>query len=237
VTDLTENFRRVQRQIETAARVANRHLDSITLVAVSKTRPAGEVLQLAALGQRDFGENQVQEGIEKIRDCEDASLTWHFIGRVQSNKTRLVAEHFQWVHSLDRAKIADRLDAHRPHGAPPLNICLQVSMGDEASKGGVDPEDLPALAAHVAGLPRLRLRGLMCLPPQPHQPEDSRPWFARLRALAQRLRAQGYLLDQLSMGMSADLEPAIAEGATLVRVGSAIFGQRQPERDDQRLRT
>jgi PLP dependent protein len=237
VTDLTENFRRVQRQIETAARVANRDLDTITLVAVSKTRPAGEVLQLAALGQRHFGENQVQEGIEKIRGCEDASLTWHFIGRLQSNKARLVAEHFQWVHSLDRTKIADRLDAHRPPGAPPLNICLQVSMGDEASKGGIDPEALPALAAHVAGLPGLRLRGLMCLPPPPHQPQDSRPWFARLRALAERLQAQGFVMDQLSMGMSADLETAITEGATLVRVGSAIFGQRLPAPGERNPRT
>ncbi|MCC5862111.1 MAG: YggS family pyridoxal phosphate-dependent enzyme [Gammaproteobacteria bacterium] len=229
MTDLTERFRQVRREIESAAQVAKRDMGDITLVAVSKTRPAEAVSALAALGQRHFGENQAQEGASKIAACDDERLTWHFIGHLQSNKTRLVAEHFDWVHSLDREKIADRLSAQRPHYAPALEVCLQVALSDEATKGGVHPEALAALAEHVAGLPRLRLRGLMCLPPPPATPEDSRPYFRRLRELAARLRAAGIPIDQLSMGMSADLAPAIAEGATLVRVGTALFGARSTD--------
>lgn len=227
MTDLTDSFRRVKLEIETAAQVAKRAPATIRLVAVSKTRAAAEVLALADLGQRDFGENQAAEGVEKIRACAQAGLCWHFIGQLQSNKTRLVAEHFQWVHSVDRYKIAERLNRQRPHHAPPLNVCLQVAISDEASKGGVTPADLPALAAQVARLPRLRLRGLMCIPPAPERPEDSRPYFARLRELAEALRGQGLAIDELSMGMTADLTAAIMEGATLVRVGTAIFGPRQ----------
>ncbi len=226
MTDLTERFRQVRREMESAAQVAKRDIGEVTLVAVSKTRPAEAVRALAALGQQHFGENQAQEGASKIAACARAQLTWHFIGQLQSNKTRLVAENFDWVHSLDREKIADRLSAQRPHYAPPLEVCLQVALSGESTKGGVRPEALSALAAHVAGLPRLRLRGLMCLPPPPATAEDSRPYFRRLRTLAEALRAQGLALDQLSMGMSADLGPAIAEGATLVRVGTALFGRR-----------
>lgn len=226
VTELTERFRLVHQEIEAAAQVADRDPSGITLVAVSKTRPAAAVTALAGLGQRHFGENQVQEGVAKIHACADKRLTWHFIGQLQSNKTRLVAEHFHWVHSIDRAKIAERLSAQRPAEAPAMEVCLQVALSDESSKGGITPEALPALARHVASLPRLRLRGLMCLPPPPGDPEDSRPYFRRLRALADALRTDGLALDQLSMGMSADLAPAIAEGATLVRVGTALFGRR-----------
>ena len=228
MTDLTDSFRRVKLEIETAAQVAKRDPEQVTLVAVSKTRTASEVLELATLGQRDFGENQAAEGVAKIRACARADLRWHFIGRLQSNKTRLVAEHFQWVHSIDRYKIAERLSRQRPHYAQPLNVCLQVAISEEASKGGVAPAQLPQLAAQVAELPGLRLRGLMCIPPAPDRPEDSRPYFARLRALAAALRAEGLPIDELSMGMTADLVPAIMEGATMVRVGTAIFGPRRP---------
>jgi len=232
VTDLTDSFRRVKLEIETAAQVAKRDPADIRLVAVSKTRSAAEVLALAALGQRDFGENQAAEGVEKIRACAQTQLCWHFIGQLQSNKTRLVAEHFQWVHSVDRYKIAERLNRQRPHHAPALNVCLQVAISDEPSKGGVSPAELAALAAQVARLPRLRLRGLMCIPPAPKRPEDSCPYFARLRELAAALRAQGLGVDELSMGMTADLVPAIMEGATLVRVGTAIFGPRPTNEQD-----
>jgi pyridoxal phosphate enzyme (YggS family) len=229
VTELTERLRQVRRQIETAARVAKRDPASIRLVAVSKTRPASSVRALAALGQRDFGENQVQEAVDKIRDCAAAGLVWHFIGQIQANKTRAVAEHFDWVHSLDRPRIAERLNAQRPFYAAPLNVCLQVALTPESGKGGVAPGELAALAANVAELPRLALRGLMCLPPAPQDPEDSRPWFARLRELAEALRGQGLPVTELSMGMSADLAPAIEEGATMVRVGTALFGARGPD--------
>ncbi len=228
MTDLTDSFRRVKLEIETVAQVAKRDPAAIKLVAVSKTRSAAEVLALAALGQRDFGENQAAEGVAKIRACDQARLCWHFIGQLQSNKTRLVAEHFQWVHSVDRYKIAERLDRQRPHHVPALNVCLQVAISNETSKGGVAPDELAALAARVARLPRLRLRGLMCIPPAPERPEDSRPYFARLRELAGTLRGEGLAMDELSMGMTADLTAAIMEGATLVRVGTAIFGPRQP---------
>ncbi len=227
MTDLTDSFRRVKLEIETVAQVAKRNPASVRLVAVSKTRNAAEVLALADLGQRDFGENQAAEGVAKIRACARAGLRWHFIGQLQSNKTRLVAEHFQWVHSVDRYKIAERLNDQRPPHVPALNVCLQVAVSDEPSKGGVAPDELPALAARVARLPRLRLRGLMCIPPAPEHPDDSRPYFAQLRELAAALRAQGLPVDELSMGMTADLAAAIMEGATLVRVGTAIFGPRQ----------
>ena len=231
MTELTERLRQVHDQIETAARVAKRDPRSITLVAVSKTRPASAVRALAALGQRNFGENQVQEGVDKIGACTGLGLTWHFIGQLQSNKTRPVAEHFDWVHSLDRARIAERLNSQRPFYAPALNVCLQVALAGEQGKAGVAPEALAALAADVAGMPRLALRGLMCLPPAPSEPEDSRPWFAGLRALAEALQAQGFGVTELSMGMSADLAPAIEEGATMVRVGTALFGAREPVDD------
>ena len=180
----------------------------------------------AALGVRDFGESYLQEALEKMAALREVELTWHFVGRLQANKTRPIAESFAWVHGVDRLKIAERLAAQRPYYAPPLNLCLQVNVAGETAKAGVAPADLPALAAAVAALPRVRLRGLMCIPPEEADAARQRAWFARLRQLLQSLNNSGARLDTLSMGMSADFEAAILEGATIVRVGSALFGPR-----------
>jgi len=168
----------------------------------------------------------VQESTGKIAALADLPLTWHFIGQLQANKTRAVAEHFQWVHTVDRARIAERLNAQRPHYAPPLEVLLQVKPGDEATKGGVSPDDTPALAEAVAGMPRLKLRGLMCIPADSRTEHEQRQPFRRLRELLGALNAGGHRLDTLSMGMSNDLEAAVLEGATIVRVGTAVFGPR-----------
>ena len=216
----------VRARIAAAAQHYGRDPSHITLIAVSKTHPASSVAQLAELGQRDFGENYLQEALTKIDALRDRALTWHFIGQLQSNKTRAVAEHFDWVHTVDRAKLADRLDAQRPSHALPLAVCVQVHLGDEASKGGAAPEQLPELLAHIATLPRLQLRGLMAIPPEETDSDAQRAWFARLRALFDAARQRHPQLDTLSMGMSADLEAAIAEGATAVRIGTALFGPR-----------
>lgn len=229
MTELTESLRAVQRRIETAARLANREPGGITLLAVSKTHPPAAVRELAAAGQRHFGENQVQEALPKIVACADLDVCWHFIGRLQSNKTRAVADRFAWVHSVDRDRLARRLSEQRPFHAPPLQVCLQVRLGDEATKGGIDEAQLPALADAVAALPRLALRGLMGIPPPPAAPGDSRPWFGRLRELMRMLNDRGHSMDTLSMGMTADLEDAVLEGATIVRVGTAVFGPRVRE--------
>jgi hypothetical protein len=221
-----ERLASVLARIESAARRAGRDPSEVTLLAVSKQQPAVVVRAAAAAGQRQFGENYVQEALAKLESLRDLPLTWHFIGQLQANKTRDVAVAFQWVHTLDRAKIAARLSAHRPHYAGPLDVLLQVRLAEEDGKGGVAPEQLPALAEIVAGLPRLRLRGLMCIPPPQADAALARAPFRRLRELALDLNRGGYLLDTLSMGMSADLEAAIAEGATIVRVGTAIFGPR-----------
>jgi pyridoxal phosphate enzyme (YggS family) len=222
----SEGFRRVLSRIETAARRAGRDPASVALLAVSKQQPESAIRALAQAGQRDFGENYVQEATTKIADLRDLPLTWHFIGQLQGNKTREVAEHFQWVHTIDRERIAERLSAQRPHYAPPLEVLLQVKLADEAAKGGVTPAALPALATAVAGLPRLRLRGLMCIPPDAQGEEEQRRPFRRLRELLASLNATGHQLDTLSMGMSSDLEAAVVEGATIVRVGTAVFGPR-----------
>jgi pyridoxal phosphate enzyme (YggS family) len=198
----------------------------VTLVAVSKTRPATAIRSAYEEGQRDFGENYLQEALEKIAAFPGEALVWHFIGPIQSNKTRAIAEHFDWVHSVDRLKLARRLNDQRPPDMPPLNVCLQVNISGEASKSGVEPEALAALATSVAELPRLRLRGLMAIPAASDDPEQQRRPFRALREALERLRADGLALDTLSMGMTNDLEAAIAEGATLVRVGTAIFGPR-----------
>jgi len=198
---------------------------AVTLVAVSKTRAAAEIEAAAACGQTDFGENYLQEALAKMTACRPA-LTWHFIGPVQSNKTRDVAARFAWVHALDREKIARRLDAARPAALPPLNVCLEVNISGEASKSGVAPGEIGALATAVAGLPRLRLRGLMTMPAPATEFEAQRRPFRRLRELFESLRADGHALDTLSMGTSGDMEAAIAEGATMVRIGTAIFGPR-----------
>ena len=216
----------VRERIAAAARAAGRDPASVTLIGVSKAQPAGAVRAAAAEGLGDVGENYVQEALAKMDELADLAVTWHFIGPLQANKTRPVAERFQWVHSVDRAKIARRLSEQRPHYAPPLNVCLQVHLGDEPSKSGIDPSGLPALAAEVAALPRLALRGLMCVPPPEADAARQRHWFAELRRLRDALVAGGHRLDALSMGMSADFEAAIAEGATHVRVGTAIFGAR-----------
>ncbi len=199
------------------------------LLAVSKTFGADAVLEAVAAGQRAFGENYLQEGVDKIKAVQEAGaprLEWHFIGPIQSNKTRPIAEHFDWVHTVEREKIAQRLSEQRPAGLAPLQICLQVNISGEASKSGVTPQELSALAHKVAALPNLTLRGLMAIPEPVEDYAQQRAAFAALRALYQQLRAEGLALDTLSMGMSADLRAAIVEGATIVRVGSAIFGSR-----------
>jgi PLP dependent protein len=216
----------VRRRIAQAARDAGRSARSVTLLAVGKAQPAALLAAAAACGISDFGENYLQEALEKIAALHDPRLTWHFIGRIQANKTRPIAEHFAWVHTVDRLKVAERLSAQRPAHAPPLNVCLQVNVAGELTKGGVAPAELPALAAAVAALPRLVLRGLMCIPPVEAEPSRQRAWFAKLHALEQRLNASGSRLDTLSMGMSGDFEAAILEGATIVRVGTALFGAR-----------
>ena len=222
--NLPEQVRIVRNRIISASRAAMRNVDSVTLLAVSKAQPANKVRAVAQLGVRDFGESYLQEALDKIEALRDLSLTWHFIGRLQANKTRPVAASFDWVHGVDRLKIAERLSEQRPFHAPPLNVCLQVNIAGEASKGGVTTEELPALATAVAALPRLKLRGLMCIPPGEDDP--TRHWFASMRRLLEALNAAGAKLDTLSMGMSGDFESAILEGATLVRIGTALFGSR-----------
>jgi PLP dependent protein len=217
----------VRERVAQAASAAGREPDSVHLVAVSKLQPVAMVRDAATAGQVDFGENYVQEGCDKIAALADVpGLVWHFIGQLQGNKTREVAEHFHWVHTVDRGRIAARLSAQRPAHMPPLQVLLQVSLADEPGKGGVTPAELPALAAAVAVLPRLQLRGLMCIPPPAAGLEAQRQPFRQLRELLVALQAAGHPLDTLSMGMSDDLEAAVLEGATLVRVGTAIFGRR-----------
>ncbi len=221
-----ERLQQLHERIRRAALAAGRDPASIGLVAVSKTRPAGALAALAAAGQRRFGENYLQEALEKIEALADPGLEWHFIGPVQSNKTRAIAARFHWLHSLDRLRIARRLSEQRPPGLPPLQVCLQVNISAEASKAGVSLRELPELARQVAALPRLRLRGLMALPAPESDPQRQREPFARLREALEALNREGFELDTLSMGTSADLEAAIAEGATLVRVGTDLFGPR-----------
>jgi hypothetical protein len=200
---------------------------SVDLLAVSKTKPAAAILELAQQGQRAFGENYVQEALPKITQLASHGLEWHFIGPLQANKTRAVAEHFAWCHSLDRERIALRLNAQRPEPAPPLNVLIEVNADAELSKSGVAPADVPALAAIVTQLPRLRLRGLMALPAPVADVEAQRQVFRRVRSLFETLNAAGLDLDTLSIGTSADFEAAIAEGATMVRIGTALFGPRE----------
>lgn len=230
MSTIEEKLQAVRRAIAQAATEARRPPDSVSLLAVSKTFGADAVLAAAAAGQTAFGENYLQEALDKIVAVRlalpNADLDWHFIGPIQSNKTRPIAEHFDWVHTVEREKIAARLSEQRPEGMPDINICLQVNISGEASKSGVAPQELPALARAVAQLPRLRLRGLMAIPEPQSDPALQRAAFAQLRELYEQLRAEGLPLDTLSMGMSADLQAAVLEGATIVRVGSAIFGAR-----------
>ncbi len=221
------NMQAVRQRVADAARACGRDPAAVGLIAVSKTFGADAVAAAHACGQRVFGENYVQEAVDKIVALASLGLEWHFIGPIQSNKTRQIAENFAWVHSVDRAKIAERLSAARPDALAPLQVCIQINIGDENTKSGVAPADAPALARAIAALPRLKLRGLMTIPPASDDPAQQRRYFAELRKLKEQLAMAGVALDTLSMGMSADLEAAIAEGATLVRVGTAIFGQRQ----------
>jgi len=230
MSTIAANLQAVEATISAAAQAAKRPRSSVQLLAVSKTFPMEAVLEAIAAGQRAFGENYLQEGVEKIaavaRAQPDVQVEWHFIGPIQSNKTRPIATSFAWVHTVERVKIAQRLSEQRPPEMGPLNICLQVNISGEATKSGATPAELPALARQVAGLPNLRLRGLMAIPEAQSDPALQRAAFAKLRALADSLRADGLNIDTLSMGMSGDMEAAILEGATIVRVGSAIFGVR-----------
>ncbi|MFJ1341123.1 YggS family pyridoxal phosphate-dependent enzyme [Pseudomonas caricapapayae] len=223
MSTIADNLSTLAARISAAAEAAGRASSDIRLLAVSKTKPAAAVREAFAAGVRDVGENYLQEALNKQGELTDLPLTWHFIGPIQSNKTRAIAEHFDWVHSVDRLKIAQRLSEQRPEGLEPLNICLQVNVSGEASKSGCTPAELPALASAIAALPRLRLRGLMAIP----EPTDDRAAqeaaFARVRELQASLDLD---LDTLSMGMSHDLEAAIAQGATWVRIGTALFGAR-----------
>ena len=226
MTPISANLQAVHARIAAAARAAGRDEKDVSLLAVSKTWPAEYVRLAADAGQHAFGENYVQEGVAKVAELESLGLEWHFIGPLQSNKTRPVAEHFDWVHSIERMKIAERLSEQRPAGKVSLNVCLQVNVSGEASKSGCAPEEAVALAKAIAALPNLRLRGLMCIPEPVEDVEAQRRPFRQLRELYEQLRAEGLPLDTLSMGMSHDIEAAIAEGATMVRVGTAIFGER-----------
>ncbi|QBP77031.1 YggS family pyridoxal phosphate-dependent enzyme [Herbaspirillum huttiense] len=230
MSSIAQHLQHVQQQIAQAAGQAGRLPSSVQLLAVSKTFGPEAVAEAVAAGQRAFGENYLQEALDKIAALPalvpETPLEWHFIGPLQSNKTRPIAEHFDWVHSVDRLKIAQRLSEQRPEELGPLNICLQVNISAEASKSGLTPEELPEVAAQVAQLPRLRLRGLMAIPAPSDDMKQQRAAFAAVRGLYEQLRTGGLALDTLSMGMSADLEAAVAEGATIVRVGSAIFGAR-----------
>jgi len=226
--NLPAAVREVRTCMARAAAAAGRSAHSVTLLAVGKAQPAELLAAAADCGISDFGESYLQEALGKITALQGRGLTWHFIGRIQANKTRPIAESFAWVHALDRLKVAERLAAQRPPRAPPLYVCLQVNVAGEASKGGVAPAELPALAAGVRCLPHLTLRGLMCIPPEETEPARQRGWFARLRVLRDELNAAGHSLDTLSMGMSADFESAILEGATIVRLGTILFGARPP---------
>jgi len=233
MSTIAGNLQAVEATIQAACDAAHRPRSTVQLLAVSKMFPPEAVLEAVAAGQRAFGENYLQEGVDKIaavaKALPDTPLEWHFIGPIQSNKTRPIAAHFDWVHTVERLKIAQRLSEQRSPELGPLNICLQVNISGEASKSGAAPEELVELAQAVAALPHLRLRGLMAIPEPQEDPELQRIPFARLRALAQEIARSGIHLDTLSMGMSGDMRAAVIEGATIVRVGSAIFGARHYE--------
>lgn len=221
-----DNIPKVLQRLRRSAKKYDRAENDILLLAVSKTRPAQDIRAAFHAGLADFGESYLQEAVAKIGELADLPLTWHFIGPIQSNKTRPIAEHFHWVHSVDREKIARRLNDQRPAELPPLQVCLQVNISGEESKSGCSPEELPALARAVSAMPRLRLRGLMAIPAASDDEMAQRRAFARLRRALEALQADFPELDTLSMGMSGDMEAAVAEGSTIVRVGTAIFGPR-----------
>ena len=227
MTEIAKTLAQVTARIEKAAQQAARAPQEITLLAVSKTKPAQRVREAYAAGQRRFGENYLQDALPKIAELADlGDIEWHYIGRIQSNKTRDIAGHFAWVHGIDKLKHAQRLSEQRPANLPPLQCCIQVNLSGEASKGGVSPQDLPALAQQIAALPHLQLRGLMTMPDPNSSPETQSQVFQQLARLQEQLNADGLSLDTLSMGMSGDLELAIAAGSTMVRIGTDIFGAR-----------
>jgi pyridoxal phosphate enzyme (YggS family) len=223
VTEITEHLREIVERVAHASTSSGRSVDSVTIVAVSKGQPVSAIAAVHRAGLAHFGESYVQEALEKIDALFGSGVIWHFIGKLQGNKTRQVAERFDWVHTVDRIRIAERLNEQRPPFAAPLNVLIQVNQGSELQKGGVAERDVAALARAIHSLPRLALRGLMTIPPQGENPKR---WFAELATLRARLAAEGIPLDTLSMGMSSDFEDAIAAGATLVRIGTAIFGSR-----------
>ena len=226
MTSITNNLQSVRKRIASAAAACGRDSAELTLVAVSKKNPAEAVREAWQAGHCDFAENFLQEALPKQEELAGLPLTWHFIGRMQSNKTRPIAEHFQWVHTVDRYKTAQRLSQQRPADLPPLNLCIQVNVGDPEHKAGVDPAEVVELARQISGLPRLLLRGLMCMPPESDDTDTQRAYFRILGQLRHELLQHGFQIDTLSMGMSGDLEGAVAEGATMLRIGTAIFGQR-----------
>ncbi|MDX1432109.1 MAG: YggS family pyridoxal phosphate-dependent enzyme [Gammaproteobacteria bacterium] len=227
MSSIAQSLAEIRNRVTIMERRHGRAPGSVRVVAVSKTKPASAVREAAEAGQRDFGENYLQDAVAKIEALEALALTWHFIGPIQSNKTRPIAARFAWVHSLDRARIARRLSEQRPATLPPLEVCIQVNVSGESSKSGIEPDRLTELAREVGELPRLRLRGLMTLPPPCDDFETQRRPFRKLRELLDELNASGLDLDTLSMGMTHDMEAAIAEGATWVRIGTAIFGARE----------
>jgi PLP dependent protein len=226
VTEITAHLANIVERVARATAHAQRTPGSVQIIAVSKQHSVSAVAAAYAAGLRHFGESYVQEALPKMAQLEELDITWHFVGRLQANKTRAVAEHFDWVHTVDRLRIAERLNEQRPNFAPPLNILMQINQGGEQQKAGTLEKDADALARGIAALPRLALRGLMTLPPQ--SGEEAGAWFASLARLRDRLASVGIPLDTLSMGMSADFEVAIAQGANFVRIGTAIFGARDP---------
>lgn len=228
--DIQQNLQQVQQQIQQACQQANRTISEVSLLAVSKTKPVEAILHAYQAGQRQFGENYVQEGVEKIQHFEgqNVDLEWHFIGPLQSNKSRLVAEHFDWMQTLDRAKIADRLNDQRPHYKKPLNVLIQINISDESSKSGIQPAEMLDLAKHIKNLPHLCLRGLMTIPAPTQNIAEQKQAFSQMQQLFQQLKTAlpECQIDTLSMGMSDDLTAAIECGSTMVRIGTAIFGAR-----------
>ncbi len=229
----SQSAQAAQIRIAETARAAGRSVDSVTLLAVSKGQSSAAIDSASRAGIEHFGENFVQECLPKIQALAGRELCWHFIGRLQANKTRPVAENFAWVHTIDRLKIAERLSSQRPFHAPPLNVCLQLHVGGEASKGGAEAAEIRELAGQVRALPRLRLRGIMSMPPAESEVDRQRQWFRETRQVFDYLNEHGFGLDTLSMGTSADFEAAIAEGSTMVRIGTAIFGPREPTAVDK----
>ena len=227
MSSIAQSLEKIRNRVTVLERRYQRPPDGVRILAVSKTKPPQAVRAAAEIGQREFGENHVQDALTKLDALADLDLVWHFIGPIQSNKTRIVATRFDWVHSIDRAKIAQRLNEQRPEDLPPLEVCIQVNVSGEGSKSGVDSGEVYELADAVSDLPRLKLRGLMTLPRPCDDLDAQRRPFAELRRVLEELNTRGFALDTLSMGMTNDMEAAIAEGATIIRIGSAIFGARE----------